>query len=118
MKTRPLGRSSLLSTRLAYGCLRIAGTLEPAEVTAEAMAQGRGMVRGAYEAGYTFSDHAAIYWGGVCETIFGQALADVRGMRERVLISSKCGIRFAGAPDARHFYRYDSSPGHIIRSCE
>jgi len=61
---------------------------------------------------------ADVYCGGVCETIFGQALKLVPGMRDRVLIATKCGIRFPGDPDTGHYYRYDSSPRHIISSCE
>jgi predicted oxidoreductase len=118
MNTQRLGVSSLVSSRLAYGCLRIASTLDPAEVTPERMAQGRQTVIAAYEAGYTSFDHADIYCRGVCETIFGPALKQVAGMRDRVLIATKCGIRFAGDPDAAHFYRYDSAPRHIISSCE
>src|SRR5258708_6521980 len=39
-------------------------------------------------------------------------------MRKRILIATKCGIRFAGdsGPDAPH--RYDFSSQHIIWSCE
>jgi predicted oxidoreductase len=118
MNAQRLGLSSLFSSRLAYGCLRIASTLNPAEVTPERMAQGQRTVIAAYEAGYTLFDHADIYCRGVCETIFGLALKEVRGMRDRILIATKCGIRFAGDPDPTYFYRYDSSPGHIIASCE
>jgi predicted oxidoreductase len=118
MNTQRLGLSSLVSSRLAYGCLRIASTLDPAEVTPELMAHGCNTVIAAFEAGYTLFDHADIYCRGVCETIFAQALKEVPGMRDHVLIATKCGIRFAGDPDAGHYYRYDSCPGHIISSCE
>src|SRR5271156_6104699 len=118
MKTQKIGRSSLVAARLSYGCMRIAGTWNPAEITPERHAAGRAAIIAAIEAGYTLFDHADIYCRGVCETIFGQALKQVPGMRDRVLIATKCGIRFAGDPDAAHFYRYDSSPHHIISSCE
>jgi predicted oxidoreductase len=54
----------------------------------------------------------------VAEGIFGQVLKQVPGMRARVLIASKCGIRKAGdsGPDAP--YRYDFSAPYIVRSCE
>lgn len=118
MNTQPLGQSSLVSTRLAYGCWRLAGTWDPAAVTPEAQAVGRRAVVAAYETGYTLFDHADIYCRGVCESIFGQALKEVRGMRDRVLVATKCGIRFPGdpAPDAPG--RYDFTPDHILRSCE
>jgi predicted oxidoreductase len=72
----------------------------------------------AYEAGYTFFDHADIYGGGEAERVFGQALKKVSGMRERVRIGSKCGIRRAGDPKPESPYRYDFSAGHILWSCE
>jgi predicted oxidoreductase len=118
MQTQLLGRTSLLSTRLAYGCWRLAGTWDPAEVTPESQAAGRRAVVAAFEAGYTLFDNADIYCRGVCETIFGQALRDVRGMRDRVVIATKCGIRFAGDPTPEAPGRYDFSPDHILRSCE
>ncbi len=118
MKTILLGKSSLLSTRLAYGCWRIAGTWDPAAVTPECQAQGRRAVRAAFEAGYTLFDHADIYCGGMAETIFGQALKEVSGMRERVLIATKCGIRMAGEPRPDSPFRYEFTAEHIVRSCE
>lgn len=118
MNTVALGASSLLSSRLAYGCWRIAGTWEPAEVSPERETAGGRAVIAAYEAGYTLFDHADIYCHGVAETIFGKVLKEVSGMRERVLIASKCGIRKKGAPETFSAYRYDSSAAHIIASCE
>ncbi|MHB8523994.1 MAG: aldo/keto reductase [Limisphaerales bacterium] len=118
MKTTRLGVSSLQASRLAYGCWRIAGTWDPAQVTPEREANGRRAVIAAYEAGYTLFDHADIYCDGVGETIFGQALKEVPGMRDRVLIATKCGIRKPGDPDPAAPYRYDFSAEHITRSCE
>lgn len=118
MKTQPIGASPLVSSRLAYGCLRILGTLDPKEVTPQREAAGRAAVRAAYEAGYTLFDHADIYCGGECERVFGQALREISGMRERIVIATKCGIVFAGRPNPDSPYRYDFSPEHIIRSCE
>jgi predicted oxidoreductase len=118
MKTIPLGTGALISSRLAYGCWRIAGTWDPAAVTPEREARGRAAVMAAYEAGYTLFDHADIYCLGVAESLFGQVLQEVPGMRERVLIASKCGIRRTGDPNSSAPYRYDFSEQHIIWSCE
>lgn len=118
MKTITLGRSPLKSSRLAYGCWRIAGTWDPAEATPASMSAGRAAVLAAYEAGYTLFDHADIYCRGMAETIFGQVLKEVRGMRQRILLATKCGIRFAGEPAPRTPFRYDFSAAHIVRSCE
>ena len=118
MKTIFLGRSSLSSSRVAYGCWRIAGTWNSAEVTASAEATGQRAVVAAYEAGYTLFDHADIYCDGVAERIFGQVLKKVSGMRERILIATKCGIRKPGEPRPDSPYRYDFSGEHILASCE
>ena len=118
MKTIRIGTSSLATTRLAYGCWRLAGTWDKAEVTPERQVQGRRAAIAAYEAGYTLFDHADIYCEGVAETIFGQALKEAPGMRERIAIATKCGIRFAGDPYPGSPHRYDFSAEHITRSCE
>jgi predicted oxidoreductase len=114
MQTVPLGNSSLLSSRLAFGCWRIAG--EGAD--ADHQARARQAVIAAYEAGYTLFDHADIYGHGRAETIFGQVLKEVSGMRDRVLLASKCGVRSPGDPVAGAPYRYDFSVQHVIHSCE
>ena len=118
MQTIPLGVSSLLSSRLAYGCWRLAGTWDPAEVTPESRNIGRRAAIAAYEAGYTLFDNAAIYCRGEAERILGEALREVSGMRERVLIATKCGIRQSGDPAPSAPARYDFSSQHIIESCE
>src|SRR3954471_9902073 len=118
MKTQHIGKSSLISTRLAYGCWRLVSTMEPSEVTPQRIEVGRRAVVAAYEAGYTLFDHADIYCRGVCEQIFGDAMRDVAGMRDRTLIATKCGIRFAGDPTPDAVKHYDSSADHIVWSCE
>ena len=118
MQTIPLGVSSLKSSRLAYGCWRVAGTWDPSEVTPQSREAGGRAIVAAYEAGYTLFDHADIYGGGEPERIFGQVLKEVPGMRARVLIASKCGIRRAGHPKPDSPYRYDFSAEYIVRSCE
>jgi predicted oxidoreductase len=118
MQTIALVNTSLKSSRLAYGCWRLAGTWNPAEVAADAVARGRRAVVAAYEAGYTLFDHADIYCRGEAERIFGEALKEVPGMREKILIATKCGIRFPGEPQPTSPHRYDFSTSHIIKSCE
>jgi predicted oxidoreductase len=110
--------SSVSFSRLAYGCWRIAGTWNPAEVTPSAQAAGRAAVLAAYETGYTLFDLADIYCDGEAERIFGQVLKQVSGMRSRIVIATKCGIRKPGDPNPDSPYRYDFSGDYIVRSCE
>lgn len=118
MKTVQIGKSSLRASRLAYGCWRIAGTWDKCAVTPEGRAQGLRAIQAAYEAGYTLFDHADIYCDGLAEEIFGEALKNISGMRERIVIATKCGIRKQGEPTALSPFRYEFSREHIISSCE
>ena len=118
MQTILLGVSSLRSSRLAYGCWRVAGSWDQTKVTPESRAAGHRAIIAAYEAGYTLMDNADIYSRGEAENILGEVLKQVSGMRGRVLIATKCGIRPAGTPHPRAPQRYDFSAGHIIESCE
>ncbi len=118
MQTIQLGVSSLNSSRLAYGCWRVAGSWDPAEVTPESRAAGVKAIQAAYEAGYTLFDNADIYCAGEAERIFGETLKQVSGMRERVVIATKCGIRPGGSPRSDSPGRYDFSAAHILSACE
>ena len=108
----------LTSSRLAYGCWRVAGTWDPAEVTAASRAAGRCALIAAYESGYTLFDNADIYCHGEAERILGETLKEVSGMRDRVMVVTKGGIRPAGDPQPDSPGRYDFSAPHIINACE
>jgi len=114
MQTLALGRSELRTSRLAYGCWRIAKTNDPATD----YRTGREAIIAALEAGYTLFDHADIYCSGRAEEVFGKVLRELRGDRDHVVIASKCGIRFQGDPLADSPYRYDSTRDYIILQVE
>jgi predicted oxidoreductase len=116
MKTIKLGNSPLVASRLCYGCWRIAGTRDQLKNPTDA--GGRAALIAAYEAGYTLFDGADIYGGGQAEAILGKTLREVSGMRERILITSKCGVRHAGSPNPDSPQRWDFSPEYIVESCD
>jgi predicted oxidoreductase len=118
MQTIPLGVSSLSSSRLAYGCWRVAGSWNPAEVTPESRSAGRRAIIAAYEAGYTLFDNADIYCHGEAERILGAVLKEIPAMRGRVLIATKGGIRPGDDPTQGVPPRYDFSASHIVSACE
>jgi predicted oxidoreductase len=98
--------------------MRVSGTWDRAEFSPALEAAGRRAILAAYEAGYTHFDHADIYGRGLCEELFGRALREIPGMRDRIVIATKCGIRWQGDPDEAAPHRYDFSREHILRSCE
>ncbi len=108
MKSISLG-DDLTTSRVAYGCMTLGGLDRQADVAAALDA--------ALDGGITLIDHADIYGRGRSEEVFGQYLADRPGLRERIVLQSKCGIRYADAP-AGTPKRYDLSYEHIVRSAE
>lgn len=118
MKTIPLGTSPLSASRLAYGCWRLAGTNNPAEVTEAHRAAGTNALLAALDAGYTLFDTADIYGRGEAERILGNTLKEVPGMRDRILIATKCGVCPVNTPVPGAPHRWDFSHQHIIDSCE
>lgn len=118
MKQQPIGTSALRASRLSYGCMRISRAWNPADVTDEMRALGVESVLCALEAGYTLIDHADIYGQGSCESIFGEALRQKPGVREQLVIATKCGIRFPGNPNPDSPHRFDFSREYILWSCD
>jgi len=118
MRQIDIGVSDLKTGRLAYGCWRMSGSAGPAGPSPEAVAAGREAVIAAYENGCTLLDNADIYGGGAAETIVGGVLREVSGMRDRVVLLTKCGVRHAGQPEPDSPHRYDLSADYIVRSCE
>ncbi|TRX58068.1 aldo/keto reductase family oxidoreductase [Thalassomonas sp. M1454] len=113
MKTTQIGHISLPSSRLVYGCMRING-----DNSADAFKQGKNAIRAAIDAGYNHFDHADIYGGGVCESIFGEVIKESPELREQLIVTSKAGIRFANTPNEGDVGRYDFSKQYIIGQVE
>lgn len=85
------------------GCMRI-GQMRVQEVQA--------LIEQQLELGINYWDHADIYGGGACEEVFGRALQDMPGIRDQLIIQSKCAIR------PGEYTRYDFSKEYIIESVE
>ena len=100
MRTMTLGQSGPEASVIALGCMRIAGM---AENDAEAL------IVKAWEAGITLYDHADIYGGGESERLFGHVLQKHPGLREKLVLQTKCGIKKG---------LYDLSGEYIIQSVE
>ena len=69
--------------------------------------------------GVTSFDHADIYGDYRVEALFGQALAAQPGLRDRLQLVTKCGIKLVSAERPAHARKsYDSSPAHVVASVE
>lgn len=101
MKKIRLGSSEIQVSPIAVGCMRLNGLSEK---------EAEAYVLGCMEMGADFFDHADIYGGGSCETLFGTVLKKHPILREKMFLQSKCGI----IPGKM----YDASKEHILRSVE
>jgi predicted oxidoreductase len=83
-------------------------------------AQGRlRWIEGAVERGITSFDHADIYGGYSVEALFGEALALAPGLRQRLQIVTKCGIRLPHpARPGLAVKHYDSGAAHLQASVD
>jgi predicted oxidoreductase len=69
------------------------------------------------ELGITTFDHADIYGDYSCETLFGNALASQKSLRNKIQIVTKCGIKLlSGKFPERNTKHYDYSYEYIVSS--
>ncbi len=105
--TRLLGNSGIVVSSMAWGMWRFAG---------RSVAEARTLVEAALDSGITLFDTADIYGfdgtGGFgdAESLLGQVFAESPGLRDRMVLATKGGIR----PPTP----YDSSPAYLERAID
>lgn len=114
MKFQNISHTAINASRLSYGCMEIAGAWTRGELKEAAFTDGIARVQRALDANINFFDHADIYGGGKSEELFSHFLKKDKGIREKIYIQSKCGIRFGDGKPAR----FDFSRDYIISSVE
>ncbi|WP_294191890.1 aldo/keto reductase [uncultured Sphingomonas sp.] len=104
---RPLGKSGLSVSPIAWGMWRFAG-VSPSE--------GRALIEAAFDAGVTLFDTADIYGfdgsGGFgdAESLLGEVFAETPGLRDRMVLATKGGI----TPPVP----YNSSTAHLTKALD
>jgi predicted oxidoreductase len=76
-----------------YGCMGLGGSWSDEPHGSHHVDQAAAAVQAALDAGITLFDHADIYRSGKSEAVFGEVLAATPGLRERIRLQTKCGIR-------------------------
>ncbi|UJF32634.1 aldo/keto reductase [Paenibacillus hexagrammi] len=116
-RTIPLNRRGIGASQLVLGCMGLGGGWTHDPLTAEHLKEAHKVVDTALSCGINMFDHADIYAYGKAETVFGQMLKERPGLRDQILIQSKCGIRpldsSSGLPK-----RFDFSKEHILASVD
>lgn len=100
MKRIEIGKGKIHASEIGLGCMRITGLSSVKEV--------RSLIDTAMDCGIDFFDHADIYAGGEAEQIFGQAIDT--GIREKMILQTKCAIRPGIC--------YDFSKKHMLESVD
>ena len=102
---------ALSSQRFILGCWR----LNKWQLSRQELNQ---FIQQVQELGIDTFDHADIYGDTACESIFGKALKLHPDWRDKMVIATKCGIRFEDEPLPGQPHRYDFSFEHIVQSAE
>lgn len=96
-----LGKSGLAVPTVAVGCMRINSVTKK---------DAENLVKTALENDAYFFDHADIYGGGECESIFADVIGMNDDIREKIVLQTKCGI----VPGKM----FDFSKEHILKSVD
>ncbi|HEY4690133.1 MAG TPA: aldo/keto reductase [Anaerolineae bacterium] len=118
MKTFHIADTILNVSRIAYGCMTIGGGWSRDPLTEQTRKSALAAIQAALDQGINFFDHADIYGRGRSEEVFSSIWQESPGLRGKIVLQTKCGIRFAGDPDETAPGRYDFSYAHIVRSVE
>ena len=107
MKTIDIGKSGMLASRIALGCMRI---------NAINIYEAEHIVKNALDAGINYFDHSDIYAGGYSEELFGKVLRNTPSLRDKMFVQTKCGIvRKDGIGENIAF---DFSEKHILEAVD
>ncbi|GAC1495247.1 MAG: aldo/keto reductase [Pseudarthrobacter sp.] len=88
---------------LIYGCMGLGGSWSDEPHSAGDVDEAAAAVEAALAAGITLFDHADIYRSGKSEAVFGEVLAATSGLRDRIRLQTKCGIRLHERGLATHY---------------
>lgn len=78
---------------LIYGCMGLGGSWSDEPHGPGHVDEAAAAVQAALDADVTLFDHADIYRSGKSEAVFGEVLAATPGLRDRIRLQTKCGIR-------------------------
>ncbi len=100
---------------LVFGCMGLGGDWNAGDITPQARALSYKALDQALEQDFVLFDHADIYTRGKAELVFGDYLQLHPGLRDKILIQTKCAIRFK---DEHAVGRYDFSAAYIRQQVE
>ncbi|HKG54845.1 MAG TPA: aldo/keto reductase [Anaerolineales bacterium] len=100
MKYINVPNTDMSASEISLGCMRIS------EMTNQEIST---LIHTALDEGINFFDHADVYGGGKSEEKFSEALNMGSGLREKMILQTKCGIRQGS---------FDFSKAHILEAVD
>lgn len=116
MRKQAMPHTDMQVTPIAYGCMPLGGSWGDEAISAETQDKANAALNQAIACDINYYDHADIYCGGKSETVFGNWLADMSGLRSRIYIQSKCGI--VPGPQQQFNFSYQHIMERTRRSIE
>lgn len=116
-----LPHTDLQVSRLAYGWTGLGGSWDDKPTTSEQILIAERAIHAAYDNGITLFDLADVYALGKSEAAFGEVLKRSPGLREKIVIQSKCGLRLSlpvADPPRSDPHHIDCSYEHIVSAAE
>jgi len=108
MKTYKIPRTDLEVSRLAYGCAMLGLDWNSPDFVAKTVPN----IHTALDQGINFFDTADVYGYGKAEQALGEVLKQSPGLRNKIVLQTKCGDRFAEGGSI------DNSREHILSSVD
>lgn len=100
MKYIKVPNTDMNASEISLGCMRIAD-MSNQEIST--------LIHTALDEGINFFDHADVYGGGKSEAKFAEAMDMNSGLREKMILQTKCGIRKGS---------FDFSKAHILEAVD
>jgi predicted oxidoreductase len=117
LKAYKIPRTELLVSRIGYGSADL-GSWDNNAIDAKARSKAAHAIQTAYENGVTLFDHADIYCLGKSETLFGEVLKESPGLRNKIVIQTKCGQVLPEGWQPWQPIQSNLRATHIVRSAE
>jgi predicted oxidoreductase len=121
MRKYKVPHTELSVSRIAYGWFDLGGAWDQQPLDKTRIPLAERVIHTAFENGIDLFDNADIYTYGKSEEAFGEVLKRSPGLRDKIVIQSKCGV-YLSFPDVdpppADPNRMDSSYEHIVRAVE
>ena len=118
MKTYQIPSTDLIVSRIAYGTARIGGDRDQVPPSDAIKAHAAKMIHAAVDHGINHLDMADIYGKGKAIEVVGHVLSQSPGLRNELVLQSKCGVFLADTPTQGDPKRYDFSYNHLVSAVE